>query len=412
MSVLKLFRPLSLSIGLRYAFASSNHRFATFIALLSMIGIMLGVAALIVVVSVMNGLEGELKDRLLSSIPHAVITTDRDMIAQDYDLSRIRDIKGVVAVAPQITDDVMIQGRNGIYGVSLFGIDPADYPDFDLVRASTGTKSFKSLVPRSFEIIVGWDVLDRLKNNVDDELRIISASYVKYTPFGRVPSQRLFTVNGAYSVGGMSSGMILGNIEDVRRLTHMQQGTVSGFRVWLDDPFEVGSFIEEVGRIDPKLTVKDWRVELGEFFQSVAMERIMMGLMLALIIMVAIFNMLSSLAMVVSSKVPEIAVMRTMGMSQSAIMKVFIVEGAISGIIGSVMGLILGLICVAYLDSILNVLGINLYIAAGGVGIPVQVKGLQVLMVLLVTIALSFAITIYPSVRAARQSPVESLRYE
>ena len=227
-----------------------------------------------------------------------------------------------------------------------------------------------------------------------------------------MPSQRLFKVTGAYSVGGMSSGMILGNIEDVRRLTHMQQGTVSGFRVWLDDPFEVGSFIEEVGRIDPKLTVKDWRVELGEFFQSVAMERIMMGLMLALIIMVAIFNMLSSLAMVVSSKVPEIAVMRTMGMSQSAIMKVFIVEGAISGIIGSVMGLILGLICVAYLDSILNVLGINLYIAAGGVGIPVQVKGLQVLMVLLVTIALSFAITIYPSVRAARQSPVESLRYE
>ncbi len=411
MSLLKML-PLSVAIGLRYAFASSNHRFATFIALLSMIGIMLGVAALIVVVSVMNGLEGELKDRLLSSVPHAVVTTDSDMIVQDYDVEKITVIKGVLAVAPQITDDVMVQGRNGIYGATLLGIDPKSYPGIDLVRASAGSEAFNSLVPRSFEVISGWDTLELLKTNISDEMRIISASYVKFTPFGRVPSQRLFTVSGAYSVGGMPSKMILANIEDVRKLTHMQKGYVSGFRVWLEDPFEIGSFTEEMRKIDPSVTVKDWRIELGEFFQSVAMERIMMGLMLALIIMVAIFNMLSSLAMVVSSKVAEIAVMRTMGLSQSSVMKIFITEGAVSGIIGSFLGLGLGLITVKFLDKILNVLGINLYISAGGSGIPVQVVTMQIVMIMVITVALSFAITIYPSIRAARQSPVESLRYE
>lgn len=369
-------------------------------------------AALIVVVSVMNGLEGELKDRLLSSVPHAVVTTDRDMISHDYDVEKIAGINGVLAVAPQITDDVMVQGKNGIYGATLFGIDPKSYPGIDLVRASAGSDAFNSLVPRSFEVISGWDTLELLKTNISDEMRIISASYVKFTPFGRVPSQRLFTVSGAYSVGGMPSKMILANIEDVRKLTHMQKGYVSGFRVWLDDPFEIGSFTEEMRKIDPSVTVKDWRIELGEFFQSVAMERIMMGLMLALIIMVAIFNMLSSLAMVVSSKVAEIAVMRTMGLSQSSVMKIFITEGAVSGIVGSFLGLGLGLITVKYLDKILNVLGINLYISAGGSGIPVQVVTMQIVMIMIITVTLSFAITIYPSIRAARQSPVESLRYE
>ena len=375
MALLKLFRPLSLSVGLRYAFASSKRRFATFIALLSMIGIMLGVAALIVVISVMNGLEGELKDRLLSSVPHAVLTGSNDRIAMDYDLEKIKRIRGVQHIAPQISDDVMIQGSNGIYGATLYGVDPA-------------TCRYGGL-------------------------RIISASYVRYTPFGRMPSQRMFNVSGTFSVGGMSaSKMILANIEDVRKLVHMPKGYISGFRVWLKDPFTISDFIEQVKKIDPELEVKDWRIELGEFFQSVAQERTMMGLMLALITMVAVFNMLSSLAMVVSNKLAEIAVMRTLGVSQGTIMRIFIIEGALSGILGSVFGLGLGLLCLNYLDSILSMLNLNLAISAGGTGVPVLIRGGQLFLIVLVTIALSFAITIYPSIKAAKQSPVESLRYE
>lgn len=413
MALLKLFRPLSLSVGLRYAFASSKRRFATFIALLSMIGIMLGVAALIVVISVMNGLEGELKDRLLSSVPHAVLTGSNDRIAMDYDLEKIKRIRGVQHIAPQISDDVMIQGSNGIYGATLYGVDPATYPLNDLVRASSRSEIFNTLQPQSYSIILGYDALDGLNGSRYGGLRIISASYVRYTPFGRMPSQRMFNVSGTFSVGGMSaSKMILANIEDVRKLVHMPKGYISGFRVWLKDPFTISDFIEQVKKIDPELDVKDWRIELGEFFQSVAQERTMMGLMLALITMVAVFNMLSSLAMVVSNKLAEIAVMRTLGVSQGTIMRIFIIEGALSGILGSVFGLGLGLLCLNYLDSILSMLNLNLAISAGGTGVPVLIRGGQLFLIVLVTIALSFAITIYPSIKAAKQSPVESLRYE
>ena len=209
-----------------------------------------------------------------------------------------------------------------------------------------------------------------------------------------------------------ASKMILANIEDVRKLVHMPKGYISGFRVWLKDPFTISDFIEQVKKIDPELEVKDWRIELGEFFQSVAQERTMMGLMLALITMVAVFNMLSSLAMVVSNKLAEIAVMRTLGVSQGTIMRIFIIEGALSGILGSVFGLGLGLLCLNYLDSILSMLNLNLAISAGGTGVPVLIRGGQLFLIVLVTIALSFAITIYPSIKAAKQSPVESLRYE
>ncbi len=412
MALIKLFRPLSLSVGLRYAFASSNHRFASFIALLSTLGIMLGVAALIVVLSVMNGLEGELKDRMLAAVPHAVATGPDGLIAETYDYGKLAAIPGVEAVAPQITDDVMIQGKNGIYGATLYGVDPRAYPEVDLIRASAGTRAFDNLLPLSYELIAGWDLLEMLGGAPGEEVRIISASRVRYTPFGRIPSQRLFTVSGAYAVGSSTSGMILANIEDARKLAHVPAGYVSGFRVWLRDPFAINEFAEAARAADPSLVIADWRTELGEFFQSVAMERLMMGLMLALIIVVAIFNMLSSLAMVVSGKVGEIAVLRTLGAGKRTIMWIFVAEGALSGVIGSALGLILGLLLVENLDSALSALGINLYISAGGAGIPRQVDYAQLAAITAATVALSFAITIYPSVKAAGQPPAESLRYE
>ncbi|MGN1394058.1 MAG: lipoprotein-releasing ABC transporter permease subunit [Succinivibrionaceae bacterium] len=409
-----MFRPLFLSIGINYSLSSGSHRFASFIAILSMLGIMLGVAALIVVVSIMNGLEGELKDRVLSSFSHAIVTTNDNVISADYDISHFKLDSNVLAISPLVTDDIMIQGKKGLTLTKLQGINPSLYPVADLIKSSTGSEAFDYLVPNSYEIIIGSSLAKELGVNIGDKVRLISVSNVRYTPFGRVPAQRLFTVSSIFYIGVQDGEQanVIANIEDVKRLLKMDSKYISGFRVWLEDPFKIDDFKKNVASYDINLSVKDWREEKGDFFQSVAMEKLMMSLMLALIIMVAIFNMLSALVMVVTSKLQEIAILRTMGMSRLEIMGIFIVEGAISGIVGSLLGVIMGLLLIYNIDSVLSWLGLNLYLSAGGFGIPYEVEILQVLIIVCITILFSFGITIYPSLKAAYMNPVQTLRCE
>lgn len=379
-----------------------------------MLGITLGVAALIVVISIMNGLESELKDRMLSSVSHGVITTENDKISKDYKVQELVLSSDVIGVSPQIIDDVMIHGEKSLTATRLYGIDPETYPKSDLIRSSTGTSAFANLLPGSYEIILGSALAEDLDVRPGDKVRVISVSNVKYTLMGRVPSQRLFTVSSIFNVGVSDSerSTVLANIEDVRKLVRMDKSQISGFRVWLEDPFNIDRFIKDVASKDLGVVVKDWRQEKGEFFQSVAMEKIMMSLMLALIILVAVFNMLSALVMVVTSKVPEIAILRTMGISRRGIVGIFMVEGALSGVVGSIFGVVLGLILTNNIDRVLSSIGLNFMISAGGAGIPVVVDVVQISLIVLITIVFSFGITIYPSLRAAYISPAQSLRYE
>lgn len=410
----RLFYPLFLAIGLRYAWSSGNHRFASFIAFLSMLGIMLGVAALIVVISVMNGLEGTLKDRILSVVPHAVVTKSEGIISSTYDLEKISSNPMVIDIMPQVSEEVIVQGPKEVASANIYGVSPGQYPKYDLIRSSVGSEAFKKLEPRSYEVVIGEALAEKLGVTEGQRIRIIVPSNIRYTPLGRVPVSRLFTVSRIYSlgVGDVEATTILANISDVRKLAGVANNEVSGFRVWLTDPFEINSFIKDISAKDATVEVRDWRVQKGDFFRSVAMEKIMMGVMLALIILVAVFNMLSALVMVVTSKIPEIAIMRTMGISSKEIMLIFVVEGAISGLVGSIIGTILGLVTVKNIDSVLSTFGLNLYVTAGGSGVPYVIEYPQILIIVVCTIILSFLITIYPSLRAARMNPAASLRYE
>jgi lipoprotein-releasing system permease protein len=410
----RLFYPLFLSIGLRYAWSSGNHRFASFIALLSMLGIMLGVAALIVVISVMNGLEGTLKDRILSVVPHAVVTQKDEVIDKNYPINEITENPLVLNIMPQVSAEVIVQGPSEVAGVNIYGIDPAQYPKYDLIRSSVGSKVFNKLEPRSYEVIIGEALSQKLGVGEGEKLRIIVPSNIRYTPMGRVPVSRLLTVSHVYSigVGDVESTTILANIEDVRKLAGIQKNKISGFRVWLTEPYAIGEFISKTKAKDDSLVINDWRIQKGDFFRSVAMEKLMMSIMLALIILVAVFNMLSALVMVVTSKISEIAIMRTMGISSTKIMLIFVVEGALSGLLGSIFGTILGLLAVKNIDALLSVLGLNFYLVAGGSSLPYQIEYPQIFLIVLGTIILSFMITIYPSLRAARMNPAASLRYE
>jgi lipoprotein-releasing system permease protein len=225
-----------------------------------------------------------------------------------------------------------------------------------------------------------------------------------------VPAQRLFTVSGIFGVGAdVDSQVALIALGDAQRMLRLPADKVGGIRLWLDDPFAADEVVKTA--LPDGLEWQDWRRERGELFQAVAMEKRMMGLMLVLIIAVATFNILSALVMVVTDKEGEVAILRTMGMSESGIVKIFMVLGRRAASSAPCSGLA-GLALCFGLNPLLNALGLNLYMAAGGSGLPVIVEPAQVMTILLGAVLLSFSATLYPASRAARVKPAEALRYE
>lgn len=411
----RLFSPLFVAIALRYAFAASNYRFASFIAILSMLGIMLGVAALIVVCSVMNGLEGVLKDKVFAATAHAIVTSPEEELPKDYDITFLKNSPLVLYVSEVATNEVIVQGGGNITLGKLQGINPSTYPKYDILKSSIGVSSFINLKAGSYQIFIGEALARRFSLDIGDKIRITAPSVMRYSALGQVPSSRLFTIAGIYSVDvfDVESTYLYAHINDVKRLLKIVDNNIGGIRVWLKEPFSIDKLLEEVKDHDKTLIVHDWREEKGDFFHSVQVEKIMISIMLSLIILVAVFNMLSALVMVVTGKTSEIAILRTMGINRGQIMLIFMLEGALSGVIGSIFGVGLGLIIVKFVDPILSTLGLNLYVASGGSSsLPIMIDFWQILYIVLGTIVLSFFITIYPSWRGAMLNPAASLRYE
>ncbi|MFM5398775.1 lipoprotein-releasing ABC transporter permease subunit [Aeromonas veronii] len=407
-----LFQPLSLAIGLRYAGSKRSNRFVSFISLFSTFGIAIGVAALMVVISVMNGFEGQLKGRILGVIPHVVVTNQAGRIDADpQGLPDLAKLPHVVASAPMLDSEGMLQSPGQLTGVSVQGIDPAKWPKDDILHSQMLGGRLDTLQAGHYRIVLGQGVARRLNVSIGDQVRLILTEGTRFTPFGRVPAQRLFTVSGIFGVGAdVDNQIALIALGDAQRLLRLPTETVGGIRLWLDDPFSADEVIKTP--LPDGLLWQDWRRERGELFQAVAMEKRMMGLMLVLIIAVATFNILSALVMVVTDKEGEVAILRTMGMSESGIVKIFMVLGASSGVIGALFGGLAGLALSLGLNPLLNAVGLNLYMAAGGSGLPVIVEPAQVITILLGAVLLSFSATLYPAARAARVKPAEALRYE
>lgn len=403
---------MSLAIGLRYAGSRRSNRFVSFISLFSTFGIAIGVAALMVVISVMNGFEGQLKGRILGVIPHVVVTNPAGRIETAPEgLPDLARLPHVVAHAPMLDSEGMLQSPGQLTGVSVQGIDPALWPKDDILHAQMLAGQLSSLQRGEYHIVLGQGVANRLKVSLGDQVRLILTEGTRFTPFGRVPAQRLFTVSGIFGVGAdVDSQVALIALGDAQRMLRLPDDTVGGIRLWLDDPFAADEVIKTA--LPDGLEWQDWRRERGELFQAVAMEKRMMGLMLVLIIAVATFNILSALVMVVTDKEGEVAILRTMGMSESGIVKIFMVLGASSGIIGALFGGLAGLGLSLGLNPLLNAVGLNLYMAAGGSGLPVIVEPAQVITILLGAVLLSFSATLYPAARAARVKPAEALRHE
>lgn len=416
-----MFHPLSLYIGLRYAYSQKQDSFGRFVSWLSMVGIMLGALGLIVVMSVMNGFENEMQKNILQFIPQVQVTTDKNRISiNEYPKEILSTLNSVTHITPLVTGDAILQSSSSITISTIMGVDPNE---FDAIKSRIYWGEFASLQEGEYNIIIGAHLADFLNVTVGDKIRLMVTDASQITPVGKIPSQRLFTVSGMFSVNkDIDQSIIYLNIQDAARLMrypqqYLQQhspqnsqqylpGTITSWRLFLDDPLNVESVISQ--SLPNHLQFQDWRDKRGELFQAIKMEKNIMGLLISLIVIVAAFNIITSLSLLVMEKQSEIAILKTQGLTNRKIMLIFIIQGASSGIIGTVLGCVFGLVIALYLSSIMSALGLTF----SGIRLPSEVNITQVFVVFISLLLLSLISTLYPAYRAASTQPAEALRYE
>ena len=390
--------PISLYIALRYWRAKSADRFGRLVTNLASLGIVLGVMALIIVLSVMNGLEGYQKQQVLSSIPHAIVSEEQP-ISTEKTLENLPHF--VQKAVPINTTNVIYQTAKGVSAGQIIGIQ--SFSDDPLVESFDQTK-FNEILPRGeFKLVIGDQLAQKLGVNIGDKIRLMITENSQYTPFGRVPMQRLFTVSDIYYDYGEASGYeAFANITDIGRLMRIQPQQAQGYRLFLNDPFQITELPQHIST--QKIT--DWRVQKGEFFQAVRMEKNMMGLLISLIIVVAISNIVTSLSLMVVDKQGEIAILQTQGLTKSQVRSVFIYQGLLVGFVGTLLGAILGVLATLNLTEIVSAVNPQ------GVFLPTELSFVQMIFVIGFSLLLSLLSTLYPAYRAAKVEPAAALRYE
>ena len=390
--------PISLYVALRYWRAKSADRFGRLVTNLASLGIVLGVMALIIVLSVMNGLEGYQKQQVLSSIPHAIVSEEKP-ISTEKTLENLPHF--VQKAVPINTTNVIYQTTKGVSAGQIIGIQ--SFSDDPLVESFDQTKFNEILPAGEFKLVIGDQLAQKLGVNVGDKIRLMITENSQYTPFGRVPMQRLFTVSDIYyDYGEASSYEAFANITDIGRLMRIQPQQAQGYRLFLNDPFQ----ITELPQHFPTQKITDWRVQKGEFFQAVRMEKNMMGLLISLIIVVAISNIVTSLSLMVVDKQGEIAILQTQGLTKSQVRSVFIYQGLLVGFVGTLLGAILGVLVTLNLTDIVSAVNPQ------GVFLPTELSFVQMIFVIGFSLLLSLLSTLYPAYRAAKVEPAAALRYE
>ena len=390
--------PISLFIALRYWRAKSADRFGRLVTHLASFGILLGVTALIIVLTVMNGLEQHQKKQVLASIPHAIIRAEKPILATaplpqaaDF-ISKIVPINTVQVIFQ--TDKTVTAGQ--VIGIQSFSDDP--------LLADFASEKFSNILPTgSFNLIIGSELAEKLGVNIGDKVRLMITENSQYTPFGRVPMQRLFTIGGIYFDTSEISGYeVFANLTDIGRLMRISPERIQGYRLFLTDPF----LITQLPKTYSDYQINDWRIQKGEFFQAVRMEKNMMGLLISLIIIVAVSNIVTSLSLMVVDKQGEIAILQTQGMTKSQIRTIFVLQGLLVGVGGTIPGTILGIVVALNLNQILSAVNFT------QVYLPVSLSFEQIVTVATFSLLLSLLSTLYPAYRAAKIAPAEALRYQ
>ncbi|MFN2288243.1 MAG: lipoprotein-releasing ABC transporter permease subunit [Chromatocurvus sp.] len=412
-------RSYPLFIGYRYSFSRKRHRFTAIVAIISMLGMALGVASLIVVLSVMNGFADELRGRILSVVPHGyVYIPEADVAARWPDLMReVADIPGVVAVAPFLREQVLLGSGGSMQGARLLGIASAEEGKVSRVANTLVAGRLASIEQVPYSIVLGTALARMLGVGMGDDV-IVTLPNLTVTPLGVFPRSKRLTVTGLFQVGAQQDAeQAYVSLNTAQRLTD-RPGDVSGLQVKTDDLFMAPSIMGRVReRLGPGVTAVDWSQTQGSLFRAVRMEKITVALLLLSVVAVAAFNIVSTLVMSVTEKRADIAVLRTLGADARGIMTIFIIHGlslALLGVsVGCVTGVALSLNIAELTRWVETVSGVVLFDPSVYFisTLPAVLEWGDVLAVVCASLGLGAVASVYPAWRASRIAPAEVLRY-
>nr|WP_288357491.1 lipoprotein-releasing ABC transporter permease subunit [uncultured Pseudomonas sp.] len=416
-----MFRPLSVFLGTRYTRAKRRNHFVSFISLTSMIGLALGVLVMILVLSVMNGFDHEMRTRVLGMVPHATIESATPIT--DWQRLADRALKNpqVLAVAPFSQMQGLLTNDGKVQKVLINAVDPAEERKVSIIGDFFREGRLEDLQPGTFGIVIGDKAAAKLGVGMGDKITFV-APEVTVTPGGVFPRLKRFTVVGIFHVGAgeIDGFMAMTHVQDLARLQRHQPDQVQGIRLKFADLFQAPrtawQLAQSFGQDD--YLARDWTRTHGNLYQAIRMEKAMIGLLLLLIVAVAAFNIISTLVMVVNDKKGDIAILRTLGATPMQIMATFMVQGTVIGVIGTAIGALLGILAALNISAIIagveRLLGFK-FLNADVYFIdylPSQLMLADVVQVCGAALLLSFLATLYPAWRAARTQPAEALRYE
>ncbi len=420
--LMKIQLPFELFVGLRYTRAKRRNHFISFISMTSMIGIGLGVAALIVVLSVMNGFQEELRSRILGVASHVQITGENNVLADWQSvIARVDNSKHVQGAAPYIMAQGMLANGQAVQGAIVRGILPGSEAHVSDLASHMRAGQLSDLKSGQFGIVLGAELAQNLGLVIGDKV-VLMAPQGQFTPTGVVPRIKQFTLVGEFQIGmyEYDAGLALIHMDDAAKLYRMAD-KVSGVRLKLDDLFlapQVARDLSNALSYSGNYYLSDWTQEHANFFRAVQMEKRVMFVILALIVAVAAFNIVSTLVMAVTDKRADIAIMRTFGASPSSIMRIFIVQGALIGVIGTVFGAFFGIVIalniatiVPFIEHLFHVqfLAKDVYYISD---LPSHLLWSDVAAITIISFVLSLLATLYPSWKASQMNPAEALRYD
>lgn len=417
-----MFRPLALFIGLRYTRAKRRQHFVSFISMASMLGIALGVTVLITVLSVMNGFDYEIRNRLFNlSNQVTVARSDGPVVNWQALEQSIEKFPHVVAAAPYVAGQGMLSSMGSTAPAMITGVSPNLESKVSEMAKNIEMGSFDSLTPDSFNVVIGEGIASTLGVGIGDKVLMFTPR-ASATPLGVFPRFKQFKVSGIFHVEGnaqMDSGLAYVNMKDAQVLYQLPETAVSGLRLKVSDLYVAPQVAEELQNALPaQYSISDWTQEYSQFFKAIRMEKTMIFLLLVFIIAIAAFNLVSSLVMVVNDKRADIAILRTFGATPRTVMGSFIVQGFVIGLIGTILGFIGGVLLawnvaavVDFIQRIFHVqfISSNIYFINY---LPSRLEWSDVWEVCGIALGLSLLATLYPAWQASRTQPAEALRYE
>lgn len=415
-----MFRPLSLYIGARYTRAKRRNHFISFISLTSMLGVALGVTALITVLSVMNGFEKELRERILGMTSHAFITGSDGTLSDWQGLqAQLGEHPDLIDSAPFVEGQAMLSQGNRVRGTLVRGIDPILEQRVSAIGDKIIQGELEALQSGDFGIVLGKDLAQTMGVITGDKITLITP-HVTPTPAGVIPRLKRLTVVGVFEIGmyEYDSALAVMNIEDASKLFRIP-GQVSGLRLEFSDVFRAPSILRDVmAELPPQYRGADWTFQHANFFRALKTEKTVMFVILMLIVAVAAFNIVSTLVMMVTDKQSDIAILRTLGMTPGNIMAIFMVQGTLIGLIGTALGVVGGVALANNIESLISrlerlldyqFLPADVYYISS---LPSELHWNDVGIIAVTAFVLSILSTLYPSWRAAQIKPAEALRYD